>query len=136
MDIDCAAKERLLREADTLTMDEKGKTLLHLALDIGSPQMVALSLNRGAVVSLQDQGGKTALHVAAKRGSQKTENYKSTRELKCPGGLVDELGRMPLRLSAQVGYRKATKLLVDGRASVSAVDGAGCTTRDLAEGEG
>jgi len=86
MDIDCAAEERLLREADTSTMDEKGQTLLHLAVDIDSPQMVALSLNRGAVVSLQDQGGKTALHVAAKRGSQKTENYKSTRELKCPGG--------------------------------------------------
>ncbi len=45
MDIDCTAKERLLREADTSTTDEKGQILLHLAVDIGSPQMVALSLN-------------------------------------------------------------------------------------------
>jgi len=72
VDIDCAAEERLLREADTSTTNEKGQTLLHLAVNIGSPQMIALSLNRGAVVSMQDQGGKTALHLAAKRGSQKT----------------------------------------------------------------
>ncbi len=45
VDIDCAAEERLLREADTSTTDKKGQTLLHLAVDIGSPQMVALSLN-------------------------------------------------------------------------------------------
>jgi hypothetical protein len=72
MDIDCAAEERLLREADTSTTDKKRQTLLHLTINIGSPQMVELSLNREAVVSLQNQEEKIALHMATKRDSQKT----------------------------------------------------------------
>ena len=32
--IDCAAEERLLREADRSTMDEKGQKLLHLAVSL------------------------------------------------------------------------------------------------------
>jgi len=49
---------------------------------------------------------------------------------------VDRLGRTPLHLSAQLGYGEAIKLLVDGGASVSAVDSAGRTARDLADEKG
>ena len=57
-----------MRGADMSTRDEKGQTLLHLAVESRSPQMVTLLLNRGAAMSAQDHGDKTAFHLAAKRG--------------------------------------------------------------------
>ena len=49
---------------------------------------------------------------------------------------MDRLGHTPLYYSAELGYREATKLLVDRGALVSTVDGAGRTVRDLAEEKG
>ena len=49
---------------------------------------------------------------------------------------VDRRGRTLLYLSAQLGYREATKLLVDRGALVSAVDSAGYTARNLVEETG
>lgn len=54
-------EELHMRGADTSTT--KGQTLIHLAVDSRSPQMVALLLNRGAATSAQDHGGRTAFGV-------------------------------------------------------------------------
>jgi ankyrin repeat protein len=49
---------------------------------------------------------------------------------------VDRLGRTPLYLSAQLGYREATKLLVNKEVLLSAVDSIGRTAPNLIEEEG
>ena len=48
-------------------MDEKGQTLLRLAVESRSPQMVSLLSNRGAAMPMQDRGGRVVLHLADER---------------------------------------------------------------------
>ena len=119
------AEKLLMRGADMSNTDEKGQTLLHLAVRSRSPQRVTLLLNRGAAISVQDHEGRTPLHPAAERGSQKMMKL-----------LIGQGAEASLHLPARLGYRKATKLLVDGGALVSAVDGNGCTARDLGRRDG
>ena len=49
-------------------------------------------------------------------------------------GLVDKLGRTPLHRSARLGYRAATKLLVNRGLLITTEDNDRRTARDLAKG--
>ena len=54
--------------ADVNARDEYGKTPLHLAVDRGGIDIVALLIAKGADVNAQDKLGNTPLHVAAGNG--------------------------------------------------------------------
>jgi hypothetical protein len=61
-----AADELLLHGAIS-PINKKGQTFLHLAVLSRSTEIVAVLLDKGAVVSAQDLEGSTALHLVAGR---------------------------------------------------------------------
>jgi len=67
---DCAAEELLLRGADTSTTDEKGQTLIHLAVESRSLQMVALILNRSGHICTRSRSKYRIASGGRKRQSE------------------------------------------------------------------
>jgi ankyrin repeat protein len=99
-----------------------------------STQMLALFLDKGAVISARDDDGRTAPHSAAERGIPEMISLLIGKGADIAS--VDGHGPTPLHCAAQLGYPAATKRLVDGGAVVSAVDNTGRTARDCAEERG
>jgi ankyrin repeat protein len=63
-----AADELFSHGADISLINKKGQTFLHLAVLSKSIKIVAVLLDKGAVVFAQDLEGSIALHVAANQG--------------------------------------------------------------------
>lgn len=102
------------------------RTALMLSSFHGSPELVELLLDEGALVSKADRYGRTPLHFAAKAG-----NCENIRTLVRGGATIDhrydEPYYTPLMEAAQVGSPTSTKCLIALGADINHRDGSGYT---------
>ncbi len=63
------AAELLAKLASSQSVDEKGRTALHLACGLGQLETVQLLINHGALIEVQDHDGNTPLMFAAVSGN-------------------------------------------------------------------
>jgi ankyrin repeat protein len=90
--------------------NKRGRTAVHLAVDLGCVPSVSLLIQQGADVNITDDDGRTALHMASKFG--KTEIVDILLNSKCDLRIADLLGYTALHLAVQSGEMKmAEKLL-------------------------
>lgn len=68
-------KEPLDYGVDTPITDSKGRTALHLAAQLYSPDILGLLPERGADIAARDREGMTALHFAYQNGVTKMIDY-------------------------------------------------------------
>lgn len=127
-----AVNEFLLYGADITPINKKGQAFLCLAVLSKSPETIAILLDRGAVISAQDLEGSIVFRLVADQGHRGVINL--LIDHKAEAGLVDKRVQIPLHRSACLGYRAATKLLVDRWSVITTEDYNGRTARDLAEG--
>jgi len=110
--------------------DEKGKTPLNLAVELGLGSIAGLLVERGADVTLADQENWSPLHFAADRGEleiarqlieKSASNVNSATQVQS-NFLVG--GWTPLHLASLKGHPELVQLLLDHGADINARDGA------------
>ncbi|KAH0543156.1 hypothetical protein FGG08_002501 [Glutinoglossum americanum] len=97
----------------SLEQDDKGRTLLHWAVEWGWKYGHANhSREQRARINVQDKDGKTALHIAAE-----CRNFKAARSLLGQGAcytLKDKFGKNPVHEAAESGSRAILELFLSG----------------------
>jgi ankyrin repeat protein len=105
--------------------DSKGRTALHIAAGIGSPEILSHLLTRDVEVNLADHFGRTPLLEAV--SSEKVDNI---RRLVAEGADVNRAandGKTPLLLAAKLGNSEPTRILLDAKADPNIADEHGQT---------
>ena len=110
-----------------------GKTPLHIAMTSGSPEMIALLINRGANVNAADNTGLTPLHIAA--WYTKTATAGQVLDAGADIDARDQFGDTPLHVAAANGRLAMCQFLVERGADPLSRNVRGLTPQDVAEGQ-
>lgn len=106
----CSKCEDVLESASQPTVNEKGQSLLHLAIFHNKVNVVEFLIEKGCDVSAADSFCETPLHYAAKKGYQNILIF-----LVQSGAKVDEKnsdGNTPLHLAVNNGHERCVKALI------------------------
>ena len=115
--------EKILKAGANINYQNKtGKTLLHLAVQLGHPGVVEFLIRgAGAKVNLADNNGLTALHLAAKK-----RDVFSEQTLLNNGAVLDLADNNGLK-ALHHAHMKVLKVLIDAQADVDLKDKNGFT---------
>ncbi|KAL9951616.1 hypothetical protein ACROYT_G044315 [Oculina patagonica] len=134
---DAKSKQRDMKDI-LCDVDSEGSTLLHVAVESGSSEVVQLCLDNGAVIR-QPKGGDrtTAFHVACAQGSlDVVQLFASQDPTICRITLIDSQGLTPLHMAALNNRDVVVQYLLEQGASVDPRDKLCRTPLFLAAGEG
>lgn len=134
---DAAMAQRLIAAgADVTVIDKNGNNLLHLAVEGGNPDLLALLLEQeGININLaRDVYGFTPLLMAAN-----DNNVAMVEQLIDAGAdleIGDDWGDTPVNIAAYYGSLEALQLLIERGAAVEVVNTNGNTALDHARNQG
>ncbi|KAL9951626.1 hypothetical protein ACROYT_G044327 [Oculina patagonica] len=133
-----AQSKKTIMEDLLFNVDSEGSTLLHLAVESGSPEVVRLCLDNGAVIPrLKKSDGTTAFHVACAQGViEVVQLLASEDDAICRTNLTDNQGLTPLHIAAYNNHFAVVQYLLQQGASVDPRDKHRRTPLFLAAGEG
>ena len=103
--------------ADIDTQDDKGNSLLHMAVAVNDAEQIEFLLKKGARVNIINKWKNSPLHRAVIK-----KNHKSIQILLDHGAdvnLADKTGDTPLHLALQIGDQEAIQILLDNDANVN-----------------
>ncbi|GBG32366.1 Ankyrin repeat domain-containing protein 1 [Hondaea fermentalgiana] len=124
-------------DEDMIDVNEFGaanRTALHRAVASGSTEVVALLLDRGAIVDIQDKSGRTPLHWAAV-----VDAVQCAEQLGLAGADINKVsntGSTPLHMAADQGKYNFVAWALQNGADFTLVDNGGMTAYDLAKQNG
>jgi hypothetical protein len=118
---------------DVNTRDDNGKTLLMLAAEDGSSEVVEALLDKGADINAKTKDGYTALMAAAYGGKRTTVT--TLLDKGADVNAKDDNGWTALMSAARTGHRNAAEVLLDRGADVNAKTKGGWTALKAAQGE-
>lgn len=99
----------LQENLDPNLSNAEGKSLLHLAIDAESDELVSRLLERGAAVDNVDDKGQTPLHLAADKGD--TYSLNILLDAGAKQSIVDKAGCLPMQRAELSGKNDAVQLL-------------------------
>ncbi|SFW14274.1 ankyrin repeat domain-containing protein [Nitrosovibrio sp. Nv17] len=117
----------LARGADPDTPDERGNTLLMVAIRHKNTRLVDLLIDAGARLNLRNRHGETAIMLASYGGL-----YDVVKKLYLRGAEVNHPGWNPLLYAATSGHPKIVRLLLEGGVPVDAASDNGTTALMMA----
>jgi ankyrin repeat protein len=117
----------LARGADPNTPDERGNTLLMLAVRHKNARLVDLLIDAGAKLNLRNKYGETAIMLASYNGL-----YNIVEKLYIKGAEINHPGWNPLLYAATAGHPKIVQLLLDGGAAINSTSENGTTALMMA----
>lgn len=99
---------------------EKGLSALHLASELGYPDIVKLLVEKGAYVNVRDVYSMSPLHWASLFGHTEVIEYLLANKADIQS--LDKCGRTPLHFAAGGSELKAVRLLVESGAPINVKD--------------
>ncbi|KAL9951639.1 hypothetical protein ACROYT_G044341 [Oculina patagonica] len=119
-------------------VDSEGSTLLHLAVESGSSEVVQLCLDNGAIIRHPKGSDRsTAFHAACTHGSLEIVQLLASKDPHiCRITLIDRQGSTPLHMAAFNDHAVIVRYLLEQGASVDPRDKLLRTPLFLAAGEG
>ena len=96
---------------------DRGRTLLNVAAEQHSQEVLALLLDSGSDINHSDYKGRTPLYDATA-----TDNVENMRSLLARGADVDkadEAGDMPLHIAARRDVNESVSILIDAKSSIN-----------------
>jgi ankyrin repeat protein len=115
--------------ADPMRIIPPGRTLLHIAAQGESTEILKLFVHHGVGVNVEDEEGGTAAKWAARRGN--VESLKVLHEMGCDLLKPDQYGHTPSRFAAEKGHEGAVKFLLDIEALATPNHGESAPTNAL-----
>lgn len=117
----------LAQGADPNTPDERGNTLLMVAVRHKNAKLVYLLIDAGAKLNLRNKYGETAIMLASYNGL-----YNIVEKLYIKGAEIKHPGWNPLLYAAAGGHPKIIQLLLDGGAPIDSTSDNGTTALMMA----
>lgn len=131
--IEIAIAHLRARGANFEQRDHLGRSALHLAAELDSPELITALIRAGANTAAQDLAGNTALHLAA--GAPSRAALSTLLALGVSPDPRDHAQASPLHLAAQNDDPDAVSLLLQAGARADAIDARSRKAADLARGE-
>lgn len=123
---------------ETVTCEETGETLLHIAAREGSAEFVSLLLSRGTPqaswLAATARGGQAALHIAVAEGHESVAAL--LLESRAEVNQKNTVGDTPLLVACRGGNAPLVKRLVDARADLEARTALGDSALQVAQSHG
>ena len=117
----------LARGADPNTPDERGNTLLMVAVRHKNAKLVDLLIDAGAKLNLRNKYGETAIMLASYNGP-----HDIVEKLYIKGSEIKHAGWNPLLYAATGGHPKIVQLLLDGGVPIDSTSDNGTTALMMA----
>jgi len=105
--------------------DDTGRMALHIAAQDGTPEMLAVFLQRGLDVNARTTTYETPLHLACTTGQ--TDNVNLLLRNKAEVDAKTKNGETPLHIAAALGYKDVVQRLLLQNADPMAIDNASNT---------
>ncbi|XP_052076520.1 uncharacterized protein LOC127714493 isoform X3 [Mytilus californianus] len=106
-------------------MMREHKSVLHIACQKGSTELIKILLDHGATVDIQDKGGLTPLHLTCLNGQHDTASLL----LKAGANVnrLDNLGMTPVYYACTGNYKNIVELLIQNKANINKSSSNGST---------
>lgn len=130
-DVYSKLKARISSGVDVNQINDRGRALIHLAAQYGTPESLLLLIDAGANVSTRNNFGQTALHLAVGGGS--AENIRVLLQKGADVNASDKFQISPLHKAVSLGASGFTKgesvaLLLSSGANINARNEQGDTS--------
>lgn len=90
--------------------NKRGKTVVHIAADIGCVSSVSMMMQRGVDINITDNDGRTALHTVAQLGRMEMVDVLLNNQPNLQ--IADLVGYTPLHVAVQFGHAKIVAKLL------------------------